>query len=258
MKEKLEAFLQQQNVTIWQAIGEFKCCRSTIINWLTKYNIQAPKGFYNRGRKIGRPKGIPCSKKQKLLLSSKFKGVKNPFYGKKHSAITKTKMSDNHADFSGNANPFCRALLLHPEKRKEHKERCKNNWQLKDQSEREKIARKRLKGFGEISGSFWARVKSNAKAKNRKVDIVLEYCWELFIKQKRKCALSGIPIKFGICYGETTASLDRIDNKLDYIENNVQWVHKVINMMKRTLTEEEFIKYCRKVVEHNERIETVD
>jgi len=51
-----------------------------------------------------------------------------------------------------------------------------------------------------------------------------------------------------------TASLDRIDSKLDYRKTNVQWVHKDINMMKRVLKQDYFIKLCTDVADNNRKI----
>ncbi|RTL01055.1 MAG: hypothetical protein EKK57_05690 [Proteobacteria bacterium] len=51
-------------------------------------------------------KGFKMSDEQKKAVSERVKGEKNPFYGKKHSSETKQRMSENHADFSGNKNPF--------------------------------------------------------------------------------------------------------------------------------------------------------
>ena len=46
-----------------------------------------------------------------------------------------------------------------------------------------------------------------------------------------------------------TASLDRIDSNKGYVTDNIQWVHKDINYMKSDLDEQQFIHYCRLVVQ---------
>ena len=110
-------------------------------------------------------------------------------------------------------------------------------------------------GYNEISGEYWTRVKNGSKRRSRNVDfnISIEYAWDLFLKQDRKCALSGIDIyfKFSNYISKTndrqTASLDRIDSSKGYIEGNVQWVHKDINNMKQALTQQEFINWCKLV-----------
>ena len=52
-------------------------------------------------------------------------------------------------------------------------------------------------------------------------------------------------------YKKISASLDRIDNNIGYIEGNVQWVHKWINVMKGAMSNECFIFLCNKVAENN-------
>lgn len=44
-----------------------------------------------------------------------------------------------------------------------------------------------------------------------------------------------------------TASLDRIDSTKGYTLDNIQWVHKHINVMKMDLDQEYFIKLCKLV-----------
>ena len=77
--------------------------------------------------------------------------------------------------------------------------------------------------------------------------------WDLFIKQNKKCALSGLDIEFSrkLKDGTTTASLDRIDSSKGYIQNNVQWVHKDINRIKQNLDQEKFIELCKMVAKEN-------
>jgi phosphoglycerate-specific signal transduction histidine kinase len=48
-----------------------------------------------------------------------------------------------------------------------------------------------------------------------------------------------------------TASLDRIDSKLPYTYNNIQWIHKDINRMKNAYRQDYFIQLCGMVVNYN-------
>lgn len=109
------------------------------------------------------------------------------------------------------------------------------------------------KGYEEISQSFWSKLQSHAKERGRKVKINMEYAWKKFLSQNRKCALSGLELKFNKNRksSEGTASLDRIDSSKDYEEGNVQWVHKHINKMKQSFNDEYFIQMCQKVTENN-------
>lgn len=111
-------------------------------------------------------------------------------------------------------------------------------------------------GCGELSGYYWSRLKSDAKRREIAFDITIEYAWDLFLKQNRKCALTGMDIgfvpigKIGKYYAEQTASLDRIDSNMNYETGNVQWVHKHINNMKQAYAESYFFEMCKKVVDY--------
>lgn len=105
-------------------------------------------------------------------------------------------------------------------------------------------------GHGEISGNVWSAIKRDRRKKDsREFSISIEFAWDLFIKQNRLCKLSGIPLTFDQNGEARTASLDRINSDLGYIEDNVQWVHKDINIMKNIYTQEYFVEICKKVAE---------
>lgn len=108
-------------------------------------------------------------------------------------------------------------------------------------------------GVGEVSGTYWRRITRQCQIRQYEFNITKEYIWDLFLKQDRKCALSGLDLCFwvrGTKGTEQTASLDRIDSKKGYIEGNVQWVHKDINLMKNKFEVEKFKNLCRKVASH--------
>jgi hypothetical protein len=110
-----------------------------------------------------------------------------------------------------------------------------------------------FKGYEDISGWLWCHIKTGARERDLEFSITIEYAWDLFIMQNRKCALSGIEICFSKSQEDRsngTASLDRIDSTKGYVINNCQWVHKDINFMKQDLTEDEFIGWCQLVTLH--------
>ena len=111
-------------------------------------------------------------------------------------------------------------------------------------------------GVGEISGEFWwshivrsanGSKNGNQVRKTKELTITIEEAWELFLKQYRKCALSGLELKFPSKWKDKswTASLDRIDSSKGYILENVQWVHKDINIMKNKFEQSYFTEICR-------------
>jgi len=112
------------------------------------------------------------------------------------------------------------------------------------------------KGYGEITGTFWANVKNGAKARNIPFEITVEYAWQLFLDQGQRCALTNATLIFcgrkksNPTRTRTTASLDRIDSTKGYTKDNVQWTLKKINMMKQSLSQKEFIELCKMVTNH--------
>lgn len=115
---------------------------------------------------------------------------------------------------------------------------------------------KRWKGKGDLSGSYWSKLIKHALERNLEFSITIEYAWELFIKQQSKCALSGVVIQLDRQYGSNsrmkkttkqTASLDRINSTLGYMNENVQWVHVKLNKMKMDMEEEEFLTWCKTI-----------
>ncbi len=110
------------------------------------------------------------------------------------------------------------------------------------------------KGFEEISGHFWGQVKSSARLRNMDFQITRQEVWDKFLKQNRKCALTGMELFFDRTDNtKITASLDRIDSSIGYLESNIQWVHKVINRMKSNMSDTEFTCWCNKVTNHSIR-----
>ena len=122
------------------------------------------------------------------------------------------------------------------------------------------------KAVGDLSSSYLTSFRYGRVSKGIPFseDITLEFLWNLFLKQDKKCAISGIQIYLNKNWSKQnkgkktkviqTASLDRIDSNKGYTKDNVQWVHKTINLMKGQLTDLEFITVC-KIVSENKNIE---
>lgn len=102
-------------------------------------------------------------------------------------------------------------------------------------------------GIGEMSGAYLSSIKQSARIRNLKYDLTKEQIWGIFLKQNGKCALSGIDLKFQSRGNirDGTASLDRIDSSKNYSIDNVQWVHKIVNIMKQDSNESDFINWCK-------------
>jgi hypothetical protein len=118
------------------------------------------------------------------------------------------------------------------------------------------------KGYKEVPGTFINRITHRSKKANREVEITAKDIYDLWIKQDKKCALSGLPIDFTntnlgtpdkpwskydlIC----TASLDRIDSNKGYTIDNTQLVHKDVNMIKKEYDQNYFLSLCKLITEN--------
>jgi len=110
---------------------------------------------------------------------------------------------------------------------------------------------KQFTGYEGISGKYWGLIKKRAKRRGYEINITIQYAWELYLKQNKKCALTGLPIEFSNKNKENSVSLDRIDSKKGYIKGNIQWVHKDINIMKNIYDQDYFISICKLITKNN-------
>lgn len=101
--------------------------------------------------------------------------------------------------------------------------------------------------YKETNKAVWSRMMSHAYERGIEFNIKIEELYDLLLKQDKKCKLSGLPISLDCNSSgdKKTASLDRIDKNKPYEKGNVQWVHKKINFMKNSLSDEEFIEMCQ-------------
>lgn len=113
-------------------------------------------------------------------------------------------------------------------------------------------------GYKDIPGSWFRRYLN--RSNKFEFNITIEDVYDLWIKQGKKCKLSGLDISFEntntkktrhrfdlVC----TASLDRIDSKKGYTLDNIQLVHKDVNMIKKEYDQEYFIEMCKLVSNNN-------
>jgi dCMP deaminase len=111
---------------------------------------------------------------------------------------------------------------------------------------------------GDLPDAHVNQIKQNAIKRNLTFNVSPSYLWELFLKQNRTCALSGVEIFFSESFSPSkrskgTASLDRIDSKQGYVEGNVRWVHKDVNRIRWELDDETFLSWCRSCFNYSGR-----
>jgi hypothetical protein len=121
-----------------------------------------------------------------------------------------------------------------------------------------------FKGCGEIPLNYFTQIKRGARGggilnrKPKEFLVTIEYLWNQFLTQNKRCALTGLPLSFDGTSKENkfketskqTASLDRIDSSKGYIEGNIQWIHKDVNIMKNDLDSSKFFYYCKLINEN--------
>lgn len=108
------------------------------------------------------------------------------------------------------------------------------------------------KGCSGLSGTHYLAIKFGASRRNIPFEVSPEFLWNLFEKQKGKCALTGVDIILinkiknnNVDWNVVTASLDRKDSNKGYTEDNVQWVHKEINRLKNNYSLEELLYWSK-------------
>jgi hypothetical protein len=113
---------------------------------------------------------------------------------------------------------------------------------------------------GELSQTLYGRYLKSAKVRNIEFNVSMKYLWNLFLKQKGKCALSGLDLVLEKTVVRTkgganiTASPDRINSSLGYVEGNIQWVHKDVNKIKQGFDEDYFINLCQLIINNKNKI----
>lgn len=111
-----------------------------------------------------------------------------------------------------------------------------------------------FKGYEDISGTYWKRTKKGAIDRGIHFELSLNDVWNQYLDQDCKCALTGFPIKFVKNQDKAlsqTASIDRKDSKLGYTPDNIQIIHKRLQLMKGFIPNDEFLSWCRKIYLYN-------
>lgn len=181
---------------------------------------------------------------QKRMLSSKF-GTLTPIRYLGYDSRRRFSFYECKCD--------CGTIVIKNSRKLLYAKICSKRCVLKPNKQKFKKESWIWKGYEEISGTFFAKIKREAKEREIEFNLTIEQLWNLFIKQNQKCALSGVPLKFQSNYrvSDQTASLDRIDSSKGYTIDNVQWVHKIVNFMKQSLSKKELLAWCKLIIDNN-------
>lgn len=116
------------------------------------------------------------------------------------------------------------------------------------------------KGYESISGSILGHYRKHAEKRGIEFNVDIKYLYEVLLTQNYKCPYTGFELimerKDVYCRTTINAYLDRIDSNKGYINGNIQWVYKPINIMKGTMSHDEFINMCSIIYKkENQKIE---
>jgi len=118
-------------------------------------------------------------------------------------------------------------------------------------------------GGKHIPLTMYSKWERNAYRRDIDWNVSLEYLDDLYERQNFKCVYTGDTLTFDksmtgkvgrILPG--TCSLDRIDADKGYIEGNVAFCTKAINVAKQRMSPEGLVEMCRKVVNYHDSIGT--
>jgi hypothetical protein len=101
--------------------------------------------------------------------------------------------------------------------------------------------------YGEISARFWREMQKSAERRNIPFGITPEEAWDKFLRQGRRCAMTGKFVEFYSGGYRGSASPDRIDSDQPYVADNFQWTLADINIMKKGHSVRYFKELCRMV-----------
>lgn len=96
--------------------------------------------------------------------------------------------------------------------------------------------------------------RQRAKAAGRIYKLPKYWGADKYVEQEARCALTGIIMrKPDARFDPYGPSIDRIDSSLGYMPENCQLVILHVNLSKKDLGEDEFIRLCRSVVTHHRK-----
>jgi len=86
--------------------------------------------------------------------------------------------------------------------------------------------------------------------RKRKGSVSIQEVYALYLHQEKHCALTGQELTWGTLEdGTFDISIDRIDSNKEYELDNIQLVHKDVNIMKNQFSQDYFVQVCQWVVD---------
>jgi predicted nucleic acid-binding Zn-ribbon protein len=108
-----------------------------------------------------------------------------------------------------------------------------------------RIQNKRV--YEEISERYMSQYSAQAERRGLDFNLTAKDIWNLYLKQDRKCCITGEELVFSSktqTSSDTTVSIDRMDISKGYTIGNIRIVHKIINKIKWDFEDEYFLQLC--------------
>lgn len=97
------------------------------------------------------------------------------------------------------------------------------------------------------------RAEYRDRKNNYGCDLTVEYLKQLWDQQNGICPFTGWSLVLPQDtngwkeYSPLNASIDRIDNSIGYLQNNIRFVSVMANLARQTFTDEQLITFCKAV-----------
>jgi hypothetical protein len=94
--------------------------------------------------------------------------------------------------------------------------------------------------------SWFNKFQSNANLRGIPFSITIDDVADMMEEQGGQCALTGwcIDAPETSTLSEIDTSIDRIDSAFGYMRDNIQLVHKMVNMCKQRYSQDDFVDMC--------------
>lgn len=141
-----------------------------------------------------------------------------------------------------------------------------NSWCKKCISNKMKSYHKNTWGEDKLQFTAFKRTKSirayisylRGKAIQRKKECIsIDELEEIWNNQNGKCALTGWDMTMILGKGNinTNASIDRINSDIGYTKGNIQFVCRIVNVLKSNLTEDGLYEICKAIIKNKNNVE---
>lgn len=112
------------------------------------------------------------------------------------------------------------------------------------------------KGTANIPREYYSQCKTGAQVRGITFNLSIDEMQLVWERQEGKCAYTGMNLVFGrkSKNQDNLSSLDRINSDKEYSVDNVQWVCKTVNLMKQSLSHEQFLDWIKIIANFNRNL----